>query len=199
MENKNKYKSRGDVAQEALDSGILEHHELLWIMGGSIQQRTASASAVSTTSPILQKSNGGNVRRIERNGEWSEYKDTSTGPQYRDSFRPVWQSFSNYTIQEAIDICTKNGWKEVFSGFDPNDLQKPCCGGGSNDAGWLYTEGAWHALDCSIARAAKFGGDYVDANDMYGESVYKAKKCECGASHTPNPNCHSTWCGAYKK
>lgn len=45
-------------------------------------------------------------------------------------------------------------------------------------------------------------GRDIAANDgsaPVAPALPKRMVCECGAQHTPNPNCHSHWCPAFKK
>lgn len=121
-----------------------------------------------------------------------------------------WKSSSS-EISDSSSILQESGksikildWFPLIkAGFDPNDLQlsKPCCGGGVGPGIFaVYGGGKWHDNDCDTLKPPP-REDKSDIFGYYGEPNYRAtgKKCECGAGHTANPNCHSTWCPEYKK
>lgn len=133
------------------------------------------------------------IRRFENNGLWYEFR----GTEMRSHNVPTW----DYAWIGPED-CIAAGYNEVFSGFDPNDLQlsKPCCGGGMGPGiVSIYGNGKWHDSDCDSLKAPQVS---EKADIVWGyEPNYRSsgKRCECGAGATSNPNAHSFWCPEWKK
>ncbi len=150
--------------------------------------------------------------------------DDSFGYTWSTAANPVFYPSEN-TFTEHLTWMLSQGWKEVTSGIDPNDLQatcdhrkydiatdscqicgkdwntilwmgKPCCNGGGNGPA-QYVGGKWHSSDCDTLKPP------LGLPEAPSTSIdYRPKpsyRCQCGAQATSNPNCHSTWCPDYKK
>lgn len=113
----------------------------------------------------------------------------------------------NALYKEYLHSCWSDMWKKAFSGIDPNDLQaqdkvlwgsnKPCCGGANGPGPYYASGGSWHSADCDTLKPPQ-----MQQSSASQPAEYKPQKsfwCECGASSTSNPNCHATYCPAYKK
>lgn len=151
-----------------------------------------------------------------------------------DSYKYTWDMSNGWhdglvSFTEQLAWMLSQGWKEVTSGIDPNDLQgncthptydittdsckvcgkdwtsilwagKPCCGGGVGKTA-LYGNGKWHDSDCDSLKPPR-----QSTSDFFGpgkEPDYRAKPysggCQCGAWATSNTNAHSYWCPQHKK
>lgn len=55
----------------------------------------------------------------------------------------------------------------------------------------IYKDGKWECANCGSISC----GEEVPPVRNY----WTKSKCECGALHTSDKNCHSFWCPLYKK
>ena len=149
------------------------------------QQRHPQTPQVSTTAPLLPQSNGSNGSRV---------REFTKG---------------NINVSTCDDdyatVLIKAGYKEVLSGFDPNDLQgwgtyqKPCCGGGVGQSA-LYRDGKWHDPNCDTLKPPQTLPDYYGQGSK--EPDYRVKPstggCECGSSAVGSDK-HAYYCPLYTK
>ena len=146
------------------------------------------------------------IRRFESAHGWIELigdRYSPTGYIERELSNEQWKIGSCINMETHIHILSLMGWKEVKSGFDPNDLQgidtalwgtnsKPCCGGGTN--GGLYVQGKWHDADCDSLKP-------VPQASLPGYSAPQASipqptnlgRCTCGSTSVGSDR-HSHYC-----
>lgn len=139
----------------------------------------------------LRASTPGPIRRFEFSKTvWVEFRKSpvASGYEIRSDKINTWQQGNQcITMETAIqDLQLCAGYREVFSGFDPNDMQAGCA----------------HELDynldiCKLCGKTVMELLYGNASDTY--VMPKKRNCECGAHATPNANAHSFWCPEYKK
>lgn len=137
-------------------------------------------------------------------------------------------TFAIVTDPRYFSYYIAQGWKEVTSGIDPNDLQATCdhrkydvstdscaiCGKDWNQILWAPVGGKPCCGGTGNGPMQYSGGKWHDSDcdtlkPQTGPAGIEAPqidyrprpsyRCQCGAQATSNPNCHSTWCPEHKK
>ena len=206
MGYENKYPS-GHILDETLRNTIFKKcagHSVL-------QQRNKSAPQASSLTPVLPQSSSGGcsmTRRFEGpNGRWIEFRVRNGILEHRDHVFTMWGNIG-FVYNNDINVAAKNilltsTWKEVLSGFDPNDLQgqdgalwgansKPCCGGGTN--GGFFIQGKWHDINCDATKPPP--QELLPGYSVQPSSLPQPKnlgRCTCGSSAVGSDR-HSDYC-----
>ncbi len=79
-----------------------------------------------------------------------------------------------------------------FMKFDSSDLFDKCC----SKYVPVYIGNKWFCETCAAPDVTR---NAAISKDPFYRTPPMVKKCDCGASKTPNSNCHARWCSAAAK